>query len=255
MKIEIDIDKNAQQNAISYYEKAKKIKKKIEGCRATIERLKKEIQKIEKEKEIKKEKKIRIVEEKEWYERFRFFFTTNNFLALCGKNAQQNQILFSKYFSEEDLFFHANIFGGGVLILKNGKKAGEQDKVEAAQFAACYSNAWEEGYSTIDVYALPFSQVKPSTKKGEFLLFGEREWFKNVELCLRIGEKNNKIIAIPKESKVELKKELIIKPGAIERKKAIQEIAKFFEVENQKIEVLLPNGKFEIRKKDKFDLN
>ena len=121
MKIEIDIDLTAQQNAQLYYEKAKKIRKKIEGSKKAIEKIKKEIEEIEKEK--KKEKKIKIIEEKKWYERFRFFFTSNNFLALCGKNSEQNQILFSKHFKEEDLFFHADIFGGGVLILKNGKNA------------------------------------------------------------------------------------------------------------------------------------
>jgi predicted ribosome quality control (RQC) complex YloA/Tae2 family protein len=245
VKIEIDIDLTAQQNAQLYYEKAKKIRKKIEGGKKAIEKIKKEIEEIEKEE--KKEKKIKIIEEKEWYERFRFFFTSNNFLALCGKNAEQNQILFSKYFKEEDLFFHADIFGGGVLILKNGKNAKQEDKLEAAQFAACYSNAWEEGYSSIDVYSLPFSQVKPSTKKGEFLLFGEREWYRDVELCLRIIEVDKKIISIPDKSKTRAKKEVRIKPGSLERKKAAEEIAKFFNVEKEKIEVLLPNGKFEIK--------
>jgi predicted ribosome quality control (RQC) complex YloA/Tae2 family protein len=245
VKIEIDIDLTAQQNAQLYYEKAKKIRKKIEGSKKAIEKIKKEIEEIEKEE--KKEKKIKIIEEKKWYERFRFFFTSNNFLALCGKNAEQNQILFSKHFKEEDLFFHADIFGGGVLILKNGKNAKQEDKLEAAQFAACYSNAWEEGYSSIDVYSLPFSQVKPSTKKGEFLLFGEREWYRDVELCLRIIEANKKIISLPDKTKIKAKKEVRIKPGSLERNKAIEEIAKFFNVEKEKVEVLLPNGKFEIK--------
>ena len=43
------------------------------------------------------------------------------------------------------------------------------------------------------------------------------------------------------------KKEVRIKPGSLERNKAIEEIAKFFNVEKEKIEVLLPNGKFEIK--------
>ncbi|MGB9703326.1 MAG: NFACT RNA binding domain-containing protein, partial [Candidatus Micrarchaeales archaeon] len=225
---------------------AKKTKKKIEGVLEAIEKIKKEIEAIEKENPKVEKKKIRIIEEKEWYERFRYFFTTNNFLAICGKNAQQNQVLFLKYFNENDLFFHADIFGGGVLILKDGKKATKDDKLEASQFAACYSNAWEEGFSSIDVYALPFSQVKPSTKKGEFLLFGEREWFRNVKLCLRIGIYENKLIVIPGECKRNLEKEIEITPGSIKRNEAIEKISSFFGVEREKVDVLLPNGKFEL---------
>jgi len=54
-----------------------------------------------------------------------------------------------------DLFFHADIDGAPVAVMKTGgRNAGDQDLMEAAQFAASYSAAWKFGYGSVDVYCV-----------------------------------------------------------------------------------------------------
>ena len=70
MTITIDINKSIEQNAAIYYDKAKKIKKKIEGAEEALEITKKKLKKIEKVKAKidKEEVKIETVKvKKEWF--------------------------------------------------------------------------------------------------------------------------------------------------------------------------------------------
>jgi hypothetical protein len=98
-------------------------------------------------------------------------------------------MLNSKYFTDADLFFHADIFGAGVFILKDGASASKPIRDEVAHFAACYSSAWKQGLRVIDVYSMRREQVTKSSQKGSlgtgsFLLKGEREWYRNSPLEL-----------------------------------------------------------------------
>ena len=187
MEIGIDYTKSAQENAQHYFEESKEAKRKLEGAKQAIGRLEEKVRALEKSKVI--EKKIRKREEREWYERFYWFFASDGRLAIGGRSAQQNEEAVSKYLGPEDLFFHANIFGASAVVLKDGKAASKEVKGEAAQFAACFSKAWENGLSSVDVFAVGREQISKSSQAGSlgtgsFLISGEREWFKNVKLEL-----------------------------------------------------------------------
>jgi predicted ribosome quality control (RQC) complex YloA/Tae2 family protein len=187
MEAELDYTKSAQQNAESYFERSKEAKKKLEGAEQAIKRLEQKIGELEKEKVITKE--IQKKEEREWYEKFYWFFTSDGLLAIGGRSAQQNELINSKYFEANDLFFHANIFGASVVVLKGGANAGDEARNEAAQFAACFSKAWENGQSAVDVFSAKRDQVSKSQSKGylgtgSFLISGDREWYRNVKLEL-----------------------------------------------------------------------
>lgn len=187
MEAEIDYTKSAQENAQRYFEKAKESRKKLAGAEQAIKRLESELRSLEGSKKI--EKKVREVAERDWYEKFYWFFTGDGLLAIGGRSAQQNEELVSKHMESGDLFLHANIFGASATILKGGKHASGGAKGEAAQFAACFSKAWESGQSAVDVFAVGKEQLSKSSKAGylatgSFLISGEREWFKNVRLEL-----------------------------------------------------------------------
>jgi len=204
MEIKIDFTKSPQENAGDYYTKAKKLEQKRLGIEKTIADL-----------EAKLEKSIltatapgkavtapSIRQKKEWYEKFHWFFTSSGALAIGGRDAQQNEALNSKYFDEGDLFFHADIFGASVVVLKGGVSASDTAKLEAAQFAASYSSAWKAGLSSVDVYAMRRGQVSKSTSKGSlgtgsFLLSGEREWYRGTELGLAAFSEGGKLKVVP----------------------------------------------------------
>lgn len=202
MEIKIDFTKSAQDNADDYYKKSKKLVLKKQGAEKAVKELTDRLEKAEKANiELKKKKPVKMVE-KEWYEKFHWFFTSNNMLVIAGKDAHQNEMLNSKHFEEKDLFFHANIFGAPVTILKEGAGSGIEIRQEVAQFAASYSSAWKEGLNTIDVYAMKRGQVSKSTSKGSlgtgsFLLSGERDWYRSVRLSLVMFLKDERLQTVP----------------------------------------------------------
>lgn len=204
MRIAIDYTKSAQENADAYYNKAKKLAQKQAGARLAIKRLEKRLKGM-KARAAKPEEPAGITPGREWYEKFRWFYTSENMLVIGGRDAHQNELLNSRHFDEGDLFFHANIFGASVMILKGGIKAGAESREEAAQFAACYSSAWKEGQPIVDVYAMRRDQVSKSTSKGSigtgsFLLSGEREWYRDTPLSLVFYVKNGRPAVVPEIS-------------------------------------------------------
>lgn len=188
MEIEIDYTKSAHENAGDYYNRAKKLGQKALGAGKAASDLEKELKKAEQNAVVEERRKVTITK-KEWYEKFHWMRTSDDMLAIGGRDAHQNELVNSKHFDEADLFFHADIFGAGVFVLKEGANATADARAEVAHFAACYSSAWKEGLRSIDVYAMKRDQVSKSTQKGSlgtgsFMLKGEREWYRNMELAL-----------------------------------------------------------------------
>ena len=201
MEIEIDFTKSAQENANDYYTRSKKLALKKEGAKRAVKELEERLSKAEANGE-KEQHRVIKAERKEWYEKFRWFHTSNDMLAIGGSDAHQNELLNSKHFGDSDLFFHADIFGAPVVILKDGISAPVEVRVEVAQFAGSYSSAWKEGLHNIDVYAMKRSQVSKSSSKGSlgtgsFLLSGEREWYRSTQLALVMLLKEDKLLTIP----------------------------------------------------------
>ena len=253
MKVKIYYNKSVHENASIYYELAKKYRKKAEGAKKALRELEDRINKAKKEElKIKEEEKIKtkVLKTKEWYEKFHWFFTSGGRLAIGGKNAQQNEILVKRYMEEEDLFFHSQIYGGSVVILKRGIKADEREKLEVAQFAACFSRAWKEAITSIDVFAVKKYQLTKHTKEGGlktggFGIEGKMEWFKNVILKLKVGLKDDKLYVLPALSKLELENVIYLKPGGkLKKGEVATKLSKIFEIHPDEFLERLPSGRF-----------
>ena len=202
MEIKVDFTKSAQENADEYYKRSKKLLQKREGAGKAIAELKKRLKKARESAPVTEKAIITEKREKEWYEKFHWFFTSNGMLAVAGKDAHQNELLNSKHFEDKDLFFHANIFGAPVTILMGGANAPKEIREEVAQFAASYSSAWKDGLHVIDVYAMKREQVSKSTSKGSlgtgsFLLSGERDWYHGMTLGLVMFLREGRLHSVP----------------------------------------------------------
>lgn len=201
MKVEIDLTKSIQENANSYYEKSKKAKKKLIGLEKGVIEVKKKLKTEEKNKP--KEKILAKKRERKWFEKYHWFFTSEGFLAVAGRDAKSNEIIVKKVMEKNDLYFHADIQGAPHTILKtDGKKPGETSKKETAVFAAVFSKAWREQLPAIDVYSANPDQVSKKAPSGEslgtgaFMIYGKREWFKKTPLDFAIGFKKNKSVEL-----------------------------------------------------------
>ena len=199
-EVVLDARKSINENAAAYFEKAKKARAKKAGLLKAIADVERKITELEgkvgaegEAREAAEKLVEKKVEKKEWFERFHFFKTSGGRLCISGKDAKQNELAVKHYFEEPDLFFHADVQGAAATILKGGTEASEEEKKEAAQWAACFSSAWKAGFTSVDVYAVRREQVSKTPKPGEylphgsFIISGKREWFKNTELALAIG--------------------------------------------------------------------
>jgi predicted ribosome quality control (RQC) complex YloA/Tae2 family protein len=254
MKLKLFINKSVHENAAYYYERAKEARKKAQGVEKAIEETRKEIKKTEKKK--KEEKKVRVKREKRWFEKFHWFNTSTRKLAIGGKNAQQNDIVYRKQMEDSDLFFHADIQGGSAVILKNGTNASEEELLEVAQFAASFSNAWKNGNASVDVYSVKKEQLSKAAPggfipTGAFAIKGERRWFRNTKLGLRIGIGEHGPEIIPERSARKLEKEICIVPAISGKEKGdvAKTIAKNLGADVTEILEITPTGKSKIVKK------
>ncbi len=252
MEVELDPKLSVQENAAVYYNKAKKLKKKLKGIEEAIEETKRLIQQEEEKQEQEKlEKKIE--RKKEWFESFHWM-KLSDFLVIGGRDAKSNTRLVKNYFEVEDLFFHADVTGASVVIAKNGKQMNEEELKQVAQFAASFSRAWKAGRGAVDVYAVEKNQVKTAAKSGEYLaagsfvIEGRRKWFRNVILELKIGfnEEGKLMIAPPSV----LKEGVVIKPDLKSTKgnsakiifKRLKELYPEKQFDVNWVQELLPNG-------------
>jgi len=247
MDIRIYVDKSVNENAAHYYELSKDAKKKIGGTEKAIEDTKKQIEKTRKKK---KEKEVRVKKEKKWFEKFHWFYTSEGKLAVGGKNAQQNDIVYKKYMEDNDLFFHADIQGGSAVILKEGNSANEEEMLEVAQFAASFSNAWKNGNAGVDVYSVKKDQVSKHATGGfipvgSFAISGERNWYRNTKLGLKIGWGENDIEILPERCQRKLKNEiyLVTAKSGKEKGEIGRLIAKKLSVDVSDVLELIPSGK------------
>lgn len=202
MDVKIDFTKSAQENASDYYDRAKKLLAKKEGAEKAVKELEAGLAEAEAGAQQDEKRRVIRLREKEWYEKFHWFLAGDGRLVIGGRDAKQNETINSKHFEDKDLFFHADIFGASLTVLKDGLKASEDVKREVAQFAASYSSAWKESLQSIDVYAMRREQVSKSTSKGSigmgsFLLSGGREWYRSTPLGLAMFAKDNVLNTVP----------------------------------------------------------
>jgi len=199
---DLDLKKTVQKNAAEYYSRAKKARMKIEG----LQTARKETQeKIERARLLMVEKTEKVSEpqpkeqRREWYEKFHWFCSSDGFLVIGGRDAPTNEVLIKKYMEPQDVVFHADIAGAPFVIVKTREGAlTEQTTREAASFAASYSRAWRAGFRAMDVYWVKPEQVSKSPPSGQylptgsFMIYGTKNFVKNVPLEVSIGVKKEK---------------------------------------------------------------
>jgi predicted ribosome quality control (RQC) complex YloA/Tae2 family protein len=182
-KASIDIKMTIPQNAQIYYDKAKKLIRKKDGALKAIEDTRQAMQKREK----KVSSKRKVNTKRYWYERFRWFTSSDGFLVVAGRDADSNEELVKKYMEKRDIVFHTQDPGAPITIIKTqGDDVTEQTLKETAQFVVSYSSVWKSGQFSGDCYWIRPEQVSKTPesgeylKKGSFVIRGERNYFRDV---------------------------------------------------------------------------
>lgn len=243
----LKLRKSIFDNANDYYARGKQAKEKAQGAQTALNDSKKKLASIEKDlkeaEELKSLKPAQIVEalakkkeemaNKQWYEKFRYFTTSDDFLVVTGKDTVSNEVLIKKYTKEEDVVFHAEITGSPFVVIKTeGKEVSEAALREAAEAAASYSRAWRENAGTADVYWVKLNQLSKSGPSGEsiphgaFFVVGKRNWYKNTSLRIAVGicvGEETSFVGGPVDSvKAKTKTYVVIQPGDYQGKELLQ---------------------------------
>jgi len=247
-EIKLLISKSAQSNASMYFDKAKECERKAER---TEEIIKEKPKKIIKKKV--KDKKL------EWFEKYRWFITSDGDIALGGKDATTNEQVVKKYLKSNDRYAHADIHGAPSVVVKSnqGVSPSEESMKQASSFSLAYSKAWGARVASGHSFWVDNDKVSKTPNTGEFLakgafvIRGKRNWNKNLEVLLSIGfieyDGVEKLMGGPIDSfKEKSNKYLTFKPGFIERKIVARKVAKLFEEDLATVERLLPSGGFEL---------
>ena len=190
IKLVLDLTKSIDENAAAYFEKAKKIKKKIAGAEKALNESLRKLQELEAKKEkisLKKSKQEKFKERKpEWYEKFRWFVSSEGFLVVGGRDATSNEIVVKKHTEPNDLVFHTDMAGSPFFVVKSdNKQIGAKTKEEAADATCTFSKAWKLGLQTTSVFYVSPEQVSKKTKAGEymgkgaFMIYGKTNYIIN----------------------------------------------------------------------------
>ncbi|MCK5150604.1 MAG: NFACT family protein [Candidatus Thorarchaeota archaeon] len=193
--VSLDIRLNAQDNASKAYDQAKKSRAKIKGAEIQITKTRTKIEQLVASFVEPTTKKTPIkFRKKRWYEKFRWFLSSEGFLILGGRDAKSNEHLAKKHMNANDVFFHASVHGAPYVIIKVPDKAPSEGTLEeAAQFAVTFSRAWQDGLSGGDAFWLSPEQVSFSPPSGEYLpsgavmLYGTKNYIRNVPINLAVG--------------------------------------------------------------------
>ncbi|ACS34215.1 ribosome rescue protein RqcH [Thermococcus gammatolerans] len=265
-KVKLYLNKSIGENAELYYEKAKKFRHKYEGALKAYEDTRRKLDEVEKliEEEMKKELNVKRIErrKKKWFEKFRWFISSEGFLVLAGKDASTNETLIKKHMSDNDLYCHADVYGAPHVVIKDGQKAGEKTIFEACQFAVSMSRAWSQGLYGADAYwAYPNQVTKqaPSGEylgKGAFMVYGKRNWLRGLPLKLAVGvinyEGEDYVVCAPVDAiKAHTSKYIVIRPGRLKKGELVKKIRGILEkwgykVREEDLNAILPPGGGEI---------
>ncbi|CAB3402728.1 unnamed protein product [Caenorhabditis bovis] len=197
LKVPIDISMNASKNAQRYFvdkkQAAEKVKKTVASSGKAIknaqEKAKTTLENVRIVTEVKKSRKAM------WFEKFRWFISSEGYIVVAGRDAQQNELLVKKYLRAGDVYVHADVRGASSVVIRNKISGGEippKTLTEASQMAVCYSNAWEANV-TANAWWVRHDQVSRTAPTGEylpsgsFMIRGKKNFMPPSQLVMGLG--------------------------------------------------------------------
>lgn len=175
-KVEVDLALSAYANARRWYEMKKKQESKQEKTISAHEKAFKAAERktrlqLSQEKTVAAITHMRKVH---WFEKFNWFISSENYLVISGRDAQQNEMIVKRYMSKGDLYVHAELHGASSTIIKNHRPENPVPPLtlnQAGCFTVCHSQAWDSKIVTSAWWVYPH-QVSKTAPTGEYLTVG-----------------------------------------------------------------------------------
>ena len=192
-KIKIDLNSSLPTTASALFNESKKQKAAIGSIEKLLEKTEKDLQKVVKKGEGAKQVNVTQVRKKNWFERYRWFYTTDGVLAVGGRDSSSNSAIIRKHLEKNDKVFHAEISGSPFFLLKDNVSPTPASLTELAHATVCFSKVWKEAIYGSSAYWVNPDQVKKgapsgqSMAKGSFMIEGQRNFVKISTLKMCVG--------------------------------------------------------------------
>lgn len=254
-ELELDVKSGVEANARRYYEEAKRARKKLEGVLAAAKEARKEIEEQERAVERPREtvRKRHEPTKKFWFERFRWFISSEGAIVLGGKDAKSNDMLVKKHLEPGDRYAHADIHGAPSVVVKMREGVTDQTLHEACEFAVATSKAWNAKIGSAAGYWVLPEQVSKTPQSGEYLakgafvIRGRRNYSDKLQIKLAVGEVefegHRKVMCGPEGAvKARSRRFVVIRPGEKDKNELAKLLAEAFEVPIEEVQSILPPG-------------
>jgi len=258
LKVTLDYTKGIDANASDIYQKSKDVNEK--ASRASVALKESEEQLERKMKGFAKAKALALTRAQPtkqfWFERYKWFVTSNGLLVLAGRDAHTNDQVVKKHMKEKDVYVHADVHGAPSVVIKNGSSATEQDLREACVFAVTQSKAWMSSMPEGSAFWAYPDQVSKTPQAGEFLpkgafvIRGKRNYEYHLQMQLAVGEitheKTRKVMCGPVDAVSKMSQRYVIIVPTKAKQKRNAELAKLFNVPEEEISRIVPPGDLDI---------
>ncbi len=193
-KIKINTKSSLPAIASILFDESKKQSAATNSIQKLVKKTEKEIIKLSSQAKVAEESvTFSEVKKKNWFERYRWFYTSDGLLAIGGRDTSSNSAIIRKHLEKNDKVFHAEVFGSPFFILKDSNEIPYDSLNEVAHATVCFSRAWREAMYGISAYWINPDQVKKSAPsgqylpKGSFTIDGKRNFVKIPSLKLAVG--------------------------------------------------------------------
>ena len=264
----IDPTQNIDANASTYFEEAKRLRAKMESALLAVEDARKRLTQADKPRPTEAAKK-KAPEKRFWFESFRWFFTTEDFLVVGGRDAGSNEKLVKKHLAPGDVYFHADVHGAPSCVLKGeGRAPSEASLRQAAQFAASFSRAFSQ-FGSADAYWVKPEQVSKTAMSGEFIakgsfmVRGTRNYIPSLPMevgvgAVRLGRDGKpaldgsfaRVTGGPVEAiEARAKKWVVVVRGDQKPAEVLRDLSAFFGVSHDEVQNALPAGTLRVARR------
>lgn len=180
LAIDVDLSLSPWSNARQYYEQKKvaavKEQKTLQSSEKALKNTERKVN-ADLKKGLKQEKQVlRPVRQQLWFEKFNYFISSENYLVLGGRDAQQNEILYRRHLRKGDVYVHADLQGSSTVIIKNFHGRSD-DPIppstlsQAGTLAVATSSAWDSK-AVMSAWWVNAGQVLKTLPSGEYLAVG-----------------------------------------------------------------------------------
>ncbi|KAK5430228.1 hypothetical protein LTR34_005955 [Exophiala xenobiotica] len=180
LAIDIDLGISPWANSRQYYEQKKtaavKEKKTLESSAKALQSAEKKIG-TDLKKGLKQEKAaLRPARKQFWFEKFLYFVSSDGYLVIGGKDAQQNELLYRRYLKKGDIYVHADLQGASSVIVKNNPRTPDapippSTLSQAGALTVSTSSAWDSK-AMMGAWWVSADQVSKTAPTGEYLTTG-----------------------------------------------------------------------------------